>query len=62
MIPMLYMECGNLVTVNDSYCPSIPYMVFGNLVTVNDLWSPYILYEMWESCNRVPYMYDVGTL
>ena len=47
-------HCGNLVTVNDSYGPPIPFMECRNLVTLNDLWSPQTLYGMWEPCYRVP--------
>ena len=42
--PIPYMECRNLVTVNDSYGPPIPYMECGNLVTVNDSYGPHTLY------------------
>ena len=38
--PIPYMECGNLVTVNDSSGPPVPYMECGNLVTFNDSYGP----------------------
>ena len=38
-VPIPYMECGNLVTVNDLWSP-IPYMDGRDLITINDLWSP----------------------
>ena len=57
-----FMECRNLVTVNDSY--DAPNTLYG-------MWKPYnsqypmvshTLYGMWEPCNGVPHMYDVGNL
>ena len=47
------MQCGNLVTVNDSYGSPIPYMEYGNLVTVNDSYGAHTLYGIWEPCNWV---------
>ena len=41
--PIPYIECGNLVTVNDSYGPPIPYMECGNLVMGSPLHVQYDL-------------------
>ena len=49
--PKPYMECRNLVTVNDCYGP--PYLIWNdrNLVSVNDCYGPNTLYGMQEPCN-----------
>ena len=44
--PIPYMECRNLVAVNDLWSP-IPHMECGNLVTVNDYYGP--LYFIWNA-------------
>ena len=44
MYNMIRVHCWNLVTVNDSYVPPIPYMECGNLVAVNDSYGPLIPY------------------
>ena len=50
MVPIPYMECRNLLSVNDLWSP-IPYMDGRDLITINDLWSPITLYGMWEPSN-----------
>ena len=50
VLPIPYMECRNIVTVNDSYGPPTCTIWFfrtmdcGNLVTVNDSYGPHTLY------------------
>ena len=46
-----------------TYGPPVPYMECGNLVTVNNSYGLlHILHGMQELCNKVPHMYDMGTL
>ena len=47
--PIAYMECGNLVTVNDLYGPPIPYVKCRNLVTGSP--TMYNMISMQEPCN-----------
>ena len=58
MVPIPYMECGNLVTINAWWCP-IHYVECGNFVTINGLWSPWTPYGMWGPCNGILHMYDL---
>ena len=43
--PIPYMQCMNLVTINDSYDPLIPYIECGNLVTGS---PPHVCYDLNE--------------
>ena len=56
--PIPYMECGNLVTVNDSYGPPILYMEFGDLVTVNYSHGPPIPCMEYRNLVTVDASYD----
>ena len=51
----IWFECGNLVTVNDLWSPYLKC----NLELSVTLMAPHTLYGMWETCNRVPHMYNM---
>ena len=49
--PILYMECGNLITVNDWWSPHTLYGIWEPCNCQWLLWSPHTLYGMQEPCN-----------
>ena len=48
MMPKPYIQCGNLVTVNNSWSP---YTLYGMQQLSMNLMASHTLYGMWESCN-----------
>ena len=58
------MECGNLVPINDSYGPPIPYLECGNLVPVSDSYGPpYLIWNRYlmPMTLKVPHtVYGIG--